>query len=101
MSKSLKVVLSLHQYGGECGPLVSILVSNIQECFLGGVCNDTAKIQKSQTWNCVCEARITAIQQKGSMEYYFQEFELLKAQATSMPKEQLIGYFLARLRQYL
>lgn len=58
MSKSLKVVLSLHQFGGECGPLVSILVSNIQECFLGGVCNGTAaKIQKSQTWNCACEAR--------------------------------------------
>lgn len=33
------------------------------------------------------------------MEYYFQDFELLEAQATSMPKKQLMGYFLARLRQ--
>lgn len=43
--------------------------------------------------------RLAAIRQKGSVEDFIQDFELLVTQATLTPEEQLLGYFLAGLRQ--
>lgn len=42
--------------------------------------------------------RLAAVRQKGGVEDFIQEFELLVAQASQTPEDQLMGYFLAGLR---
>lgn len=42
--------------------------------------------------------RLAAVRQKGNVEDFIQEFELLVAQASQTPEDQLMGYFFAGLR---
>lgn len=42
--------------------------------------------------------RLAAVRQKGDIEDFIQEFELLVAQAPQTPEDQLMGYFLVGLR---